>query len=266
MAGYIFDLDGTIYLGDKLINGALETYDYLISNGHKVVFVTNKPIASQEDYHRKLTKFGLDVKVNQIVNSSYATAIYLTKYATATDQVYVVGEQPLIEELNQAKIPMTNNPLDADYVVVSWDRQFTYDKLNNMYQAWKNGAKFVATNPDRTCPVDGGEVPDCGSIMGAFTAATGNEITEIGGKPSRLMADLVLEEVVLPPARDPVGGQPSLTDEAADHLDVERQDRRNVGGFEDFLVGMVLGERLLAAGRHEHSSRRAAASVNARYR
>lgn len=202
MAGYIFDLDGTIYLGDKLIDGALETYNYLISNGHKVVFVTNKPIASQEDYHAKLTKFGFDVTVNQIVNSSYATAIYLTKYATPTDQVYVVGEQPLIDELNQANISMTNNPLDADYIVVSWDRQFTYVKLNDMYQAWKNGAKFVATNPDKTCPVDGGEVPDCGSIMGAFTAATGQEITEIGGKPSRLMADLVLEEVLQMPANE----------------------------------------------------------------
>ena len=86
MAGYIFDLDGTIYLGDKLIDGALETYDYLISNGHKVVFVTNKPIASQEDYHRKLTKFGFDVTVNQIVNSSYATAIF---FQTAAGKLYI---------------------------------------------------------------------------------------------------------------------------------------------------------------------------------
>ena len=202
MAGYIFDLDGTIYLGDKLIYGALETYNYLISKRHKVVFVTNKPIASQEDYHQKLTKFGFDVTVNQIINSSYATAIYLTKYAEREDKVYVVGEQPLIDELNQAEIGMTDNPLDANYVVVSWDRQFTYDKLNNMYQAWKNGSKIVATNPDRTCPVDGGEVPDCGSIMAAFTAASGHDITEIGGKPSRLMADLVLEEVLQMPANE----------------------------------------------------------------
>jgi arabinose operon protein AraL len=167
-----------------------------------VVFVTNKPIASQEEYHHKLTKFGFDVTVNQIINSSYATAIFLTKYAKPADQVFVVGEQPLIDELNQANIQMTDNPLEAEYVVVSWDRQFTYEKLNNMYQAWKNGAKFVATNPDRTCPVDGGEVPDCGSIMGAFTAASGHEITEIGGKPSRLMADLVLDEVLKMDAND----------------------------------------------------------------
>ena len=66
MAGYIFDLDGTIYLGDKIIEGALETYNYLISKNHKVVFVTHKSIASQEDYLRKLTKFGFDVTVNQI--------------------------------------------------------------------------------------------------------------------------------------------------------------------------------------------------------
>jgi arabinose operon protein AraL len=66
----------------------------------------------------------------------------------------------------------------------------------------EDGAKFVETNPDKTCPVDGGEVPDCGSIMGAFTAATRQEITEIGGKPSRLMADLVLEEVLKIPANE----------------------------------------------------------------
>lgn len=202
MAGFMFDLDGTIYRGNEMIPGALDTYNWLIEQGHQVVFVTNKPIQSQEEYHAKLSKMGFQLEVNQVVNSSYATAIYLKKYTEPHEKMFVIGEQPLLDELHQAELTVTDDWKDANVIVVSWDRQFSYEKLNQMYQAWKNGARFVATNPDVLCPVDGGEVPDCGTIMAAIEAATKEPITEIGGKPSKLMADLVLNELLQLPASE----------------------------------------------------------------
>lgn len=200
MAGFLFDLDGTIYRGNEMIEGALDTYNWLIEKGHSVVFVTNKPIQSQEEYHAKLTKMGFRLEVNQVVNSCYATAIYLQRSGNEGDRHYVIGEQPLKDELSQAGLVMTEDWREAQTVVLSWDRQFTYDKLNRLYQAWNNGARIVATNPDVTCPVDGGEVPDCGTLIAAIEAATKEPITEIGGKPSKLMADLVLSELLKLPA------------------------------------------------------------------
>jgi arabinose operon protein AraL len=200
MNGYIFDLDGTIYLGDKLIDGALETYEYLKEAGHKIVFVTNKPIHSRNEYVEKLRDFGFDVTLEEVVNSNYITALYLQKTLQEGEQVYMIGEHALKEELELAGIKVSDNEMDAKIVVLSWDRQFTYDKLNKAFQAWKNGAGIIATNPDRTCPVEGGEVPDCGAIIGAMEGAIGEKVELITGKPSEMMASLVVDTILKLPA------------------------------------------------------------------
>ncbi|MET1012892.1 MAG: HAD-IIA family hydrolase [Paenisporosarcina sp.] len=199
--GFIFDLDGTIYLGEKLINGALETYQFLVNAGHKVVFVTNKPISSRQEYTEKLNHFGFDISIEQVINSNYVTALYLQNTLQAGEGVYMIGETALKEELELAGIRVTENEMEAKSVVISWDRQFTYDKLNKAFQAWKNGAEVIATNPDRTCPIEGGEIPDCGAIIGAVEGATGEKVDLIAGKPSELMADLVVNHLLqLPPS------------------------------------------------------------------
>ncbi|MBM7600091.1 arabinose operon protein AraL [Virgibacillus halotolerans] len=195
--GYIFDLDGTVYLGDQLISGAVETIKHLRDNGDKVVFLTNKPISTRNDYMIKLKKLGIDVKVNEIINSNYITAKYLKERLTKDDAVFVVGEDPLFEELSNENIRTTTDPDQANFVVLSWDRQFTYEKLNIAYQAWfKNKATIVATNPDRTCPVYGGQVPDCGAIIGAVEGATGQPIDYVIGKPSDFTAQFIVHEVL----------------------------------------------------------------------
>ena len=195
--GFIFDLDGTVYLGNRLIEGAVETIKYLRNNGDKLVFLTNKPIASRQDYLVKLKKLGIDAKLHEIINSSYITAKYLRKHTTSKDSVYVIGEEPLVKELNRENIRMTDDPILANLVLLRWDRSFTYEKLNNAYQAWfKNEATILATNPDRTCPVYGGQVPDCGAIIGAFEGATGQPIDYVIGKPSNFTAQFVVDEVL----------------------------------------------------------------------
>ena len=197
MKGYIFDLDGTVYLDDKLIEGAKEAIAELQNRGDQVVFLTNKSIATRMQYVEKLRNLGISVQLNQVINSNYITAKYLQGKLNEQEAVLVIGEQPLIDELTEMGIRITEDEKEACYVVVGWDRNFTSEKINKAYQAWLNKAKIIATNPDRTCPVKGGEIPDCGAMIGALEGATGQPIDSITGKPSRLMAEFVVTDVLM---------------------------------------------------------------------
>ncbi|QTD40836.1 HAD-IIA family hydrolase [Sporosarcina sp. Te-1] len=194
--GFIFDLDGTIYLDDDTIPGVPEAIQALKKRGDKVVFLTNKSIARRTDYVTKLNKMGIQVELDEVINSNYITAHYLKNTMTPGDAAYVIGEQPLFDELQEAGIQLASEAADASHVILGWDRQFTYEKLNDAFQAWRNGAEILATNPDRTCPVQGGEIPDCGAMIGALEGATGEPVTQITGKPSALMSSYVLEHVL----------------------------------------------------------------------
>lgn len=184
-SGYIFDLDGTIYLGDQAIDGAVETIEHLLSLDKKVLFLTNKTIDSRENYVKKLNGFGLKVGIEHLLNPALVTIHYLKEHYPGA-KVYVIGEQILKEELLANGIAFSTSPEDTDVVVVSWDRDFHYDHLDFAYQAIKRGAAVIATHPDRTCPMPGGDVPDCGAMIGSIEGATGRKIDIIMGKPSEL--------------------------------------------------------------------------------
>ncbi|MEK5389843.1 HAD-IIA family hydrolase [Margalitia sp. FSL K6-0131] len=195
--GFIFDLDGTVYLDNHIIEGSIETIRYLRENGHKVVFFTNKSISTRQDYVKKLNDLGIEATIDDIVNSNFITAKYLKQHMISSDAAYVIGEKALLEELKEEGIRITMDSNEATYIVLGWDRAFTYEKLNNAYQAWvKNNAVIVATNPDRTCPVAGGQLPDCASMIGALEGATGVAIDLIMGKPSKLAAEMVVNEIL----------------------------------------------------------------------
>jgi phosphoglycolate/pyridoxal phosphate phosphatase family enzyme len=184
--GFIFDLDGTVYLSDKLIPGADKVIGLLREKGKKVVFLSNKPIQTREDYASKLTRLGISTRPEEVINSSLVMTNYLKKIAPNA-KIFVVGEVPFIEELRGAGFTITDEPKEVEYVVVAFDRTFDYRKLNISYQAIKLGAHFVATNPDRTCPVEGGEIPDCAGMIAAIEAVTQKKVEVIVGKPSPLM-------------------------------------------------------------------------------
>lgn len=194
--GFIFDLDGTVYLDNHLIDGAKEAIDSLKKRGDKVVFLTNKSIETTDSYIEKLTRLGIEVDRHEVVNSNFLTARYLAAEVEKDDQVMVIGEKPLVEELEKVGITITDSEKEANYVVIGWDREFTYDKLNQAFQAWRNGATILATNPDRTCPVPGGEIPDCGALIGAIEGATGEKVELILGKPSPLAAQFIVEDIL----------------------------------------------------------------------
>lgn len=189
-------MDGTIYLNDYVIEGAVETLKQLRDRGDKVVFLTNKSIEGTSTYVSKLNNMGIEANQNEVINSNYLAGLYLRKELKAGEKVMVIGEEPLINKMLKMGIELTDKSNLAKYVLIGWDRKFTYDKLNDAFQAWKNGAKIVATNPDRTCPVKGGQIPDCGAMIGAFEGATGEVITQILGKPSRLAADFIVKDIL----------------------------------------------------------------------
>jgi NagD protein len=190
--GFIFDLDGTVYLSDKLIPGADVVIRLLRENRRKIVFLSNKPIQTREDYASKLTRLGIPTQPDEVINSTLVMTHYLKKNAPQA-KLFVVGEVPFVEELGRAGFTITDEPKEIEYVVVALDRTFDYQKLNIAFQAIKLGAHFVATNPDRTCPVEGGEIPDCAGMIAAIEAVTMKKVEVIVGKPSLLIIQTALE-------------------------------------------------------------------------
>ena len=197
--GFIFDLDGTIYLGDFLIPGADRVVRLLREKEKKVAFLSNKPLETREDYASKLTRLGIPAEPDEVINSTFVMTHYLKKNAPQA-RLFVVGETPFIEELKRTGFTIAEEPKEIDYVVVAFDRTFDYRKLNIAFQAIKKfGAHFVATNPDRTCPVEGGEIPDCAGMIAAIEAVTEKKVEAIVGKPSPIMIQTVLDVLRLRP-------------------------------------------------------------------
>lgn len=193
MRGFIFDLDGTVYLGGRLIDGAVETIERIRNRGDRVVFLTNKPIATRQSYAEKLSGMGIKTSVDDVLNSSLIVARYLQRIIKPNESVFVIGERPIYEELWEHDIKTKEHIDGVSYVVLSWDREFTYDKLNLVYQAAIQGSTIIASNPDVTCPMDDGQIPDTGSFIAALEAATGKPIDIIAGKPSLFAAQSVAD-------------------------------------------------------------------------
>ena len=194
--GYIFDLDGTIYRGERALPGATETIAGLRAAGRRIVFLSNKPIDTRETYARKLRRLGIPARTEDVINSSFVLARYLAARSPHA-RLFVIGEPPLLAELRRAGFLITPNGRRADWVVIAFDRTFDYAKLSGALQAVRRGARLIATNPDRTCPVEGDEIPDCAAMIGAVEGATGKRVEVIVGKPSRITLKACLAQMGL---------------------------------------------------------------------
>lgn len=198
---YLFDLDGTVYLGDEILPGALETINSLSSGGAHIRYVTNNPTNTPENYARKLRGLGVTADVEQVVTSITATIAWLTSNAPESF-VFPIGEQPLVDALETAGIPVSEDPAEIDIVLASFDRTFDYRKLQIGFDAlWFHGrAELMATNPDMYCPYPGGwGEPDAGAIIAALEASTGVRTSRVFGKPSPLLAQMALGTIPHPP-------------------------------------------------------------------
>jgi phosphoglycolate/pyridoxal phosphate phosphatase family enzyme len=184
--GWLFDLDGTVYLGEALIPGADEVIAALRADGRPVAFLSNKPLSTRRDYADKLTRLGIPAAAEQVVNSSLVLARHLQELDPGAP-VFVIGEPPLIGELRDHGFEVRTDA-EVRWVVIAFDRTFDYAKLNTALQAVRRrDARLIATNPDRTCPVEGGEIPDCAGMMAAVEAVTSKSVEVVVGKPSPII-------------------------------------------------------------------------------
>jgi HAD superfamily hydrolase (TIGR01450 family) len=194
---YIFDLDGTVYLGDTLLPTAAETILALKAASRRTVFLSNNPTHTREEYAAKLRRLGLPVAPDDVINSSVVMVDFLRQRMPGA-RLAVLGEEPLERELLAAGFSLTDKPREAQAVIASFDRTFTYRKLQLAFDAIRAGARFFATNPDRYCPVPGGGEPDCAAIIAAVEACTGVHVEAVVGKPSQYMIDAILNALQLP--------------------------------------------------------------------
>jgi NagD protein len=189
---YIFDLDGTIYLGDALLPTAAETINHLRALGRRTVFLSNNPTRSPAAYAAKLTQLGLPTQAADILTSAMVLVHFL-RHHLPNARLFVVGEAALCQELRQAGFTLTDQAAQVDAVIASFDRTFDYHKLQVAFDAIRAGARFFATNADRFCPVPGGGQPDAAAIIAAIEACTNTTVEAVVGKPSLTMAEAVLD-------------------------------------------------------------------------
>lgn len=209
--GYVFDLDGTLYLGDALLAGAAETVAELRDNGARIAFLTNKPLELPAAYAEKLSRLGIPAIKDDVISSTDALVLYLRARARGA-RLFLVSELLVSNLLLEAGFVLTDDPASTDVVVVSFDRTFDYRKLRVAYLAARMGARIVATNPDPYCPTPDGGLPDCGAILAAIETASGARAEAVVGKPSRHMASAVLERLGLRPDECVLVGDRLTTD------------------------------------------------------
>ncbi len=188
--GWLFDLDGTVYLGERLIPGADTAIAALRAAGRRVAFLSNKPLQTRAEYAAKLTSLGVPAAPDDVINSSLVLARYLRDRDPGAP-VFVIGEPPMREEMRAHGFEVRSDER-VRWVVIAFDRTFDYAKLNVALQAVKQGARLIATNPDRTCPVEGGEIPDCAGMIAAVEAVTDRKVEVIVGKPSPIILEVAL--------------------------------------------------------------------------
>ncbi len=188
----ISDMDGVIYRGSQLVEGAQDFVKRLIETNTKFLFLTNNSEQTPIDLRKKLESKGIHgVKEENFITSAMATAIFLhDQHPGGT--AYVIGGGGLISELYNAGFSLSES--NPDYVVVGKTSSFNFEVMKKAVNLINKGAKFIGTNPDMTDPIEGGIEPACGSILAAIEAATGKK-PYIVGKPNSLMMTIATRKL-----------------------------------------------------------------------
>ena len=189
---FLFDMDGTLYLGNRLYDFTIELLDTIKSTGRRYLFMTNNSSKSVADYIIKLEKLGITATREDFITSSQATAYYL-KENFPYHRLYVCGTKSLKKELETEGFTVTENLDEVDCVVMGFDTELTFQKLEDVSRLLltRDNLPYIATNPDYVCPTEFGSVPDCGSVCDMIFNATGKRPIVIG-KPSPLMPELAM--------------------------------------------------------------------------
>jgi NagD protein len=180
---FIIDMDGVIYHGNQLLQGAQEFVEWLGRNDKAYLFLTNSSERSPLELSQKLERLGILVDPEHFYTSALATASFLASQRPG-GSVYVIGEPGLIQALYDAGFTMNN--VNPDYVVVGEGRGYSLEALERAVRLIMGGARLIGTNPDLTGPIEGGLTPACGSLVAPIELATGVKAYFIG-KPNPLI-------------------------------------------------------------------------------
>jgi len=208
---FIFDLDGTLYLDGVLFHRTLELLEYINNSNGKYVFLTNNSSRSSKDYITKIQKLGITCDMSNVATSTQATIQYLQSNHSKKI-FYVVGTKSMISEIKEAGILVaTEYQSEIDGVLLGYDTELEYKKLEIASQLITEGKTYIATHPDLVCPVSYGFAPDCGAFAKMLEYAT-KRVPVVIGKPKRLIIDMILDKTKFLPQETIVVGDRLYTD------------------------------------------------------
>lgn len=192
---FLLDMDGTLYLGNRLYDFTLELLDTLKATGRRYLFMTNNSSKSVEDYLKKLKTMGIHATRDDFMSSSQATAAYLHAHHEGKT-LYVCGTESLKNELRKEGFSVTTDISQVECIVMGFDTELTFQKLHDISYLLLTQPElpYIATNGDYVCPTEFGSVPDCGSVCDMLYNATGKRPIVIG-KPSPRMPLLAMEKL-----------------------------------------------------------------------
>jgi NagD protein len=180
---FFVDMDGVINKGNHLIPGALEFVEKLKTGNYKFLFITNNSYYTPEELRDRLSALGINVGAEHFYTSAMATASFL-RYQRKSFSAYVIGGKGLKKELEAVGVTLTNKK--PDYVIVGETEEYDYEKIIEATFLIREGAKFIATNPDITGPTPRGPVPACGALVAPIEKVTGVKAYFLG-KPNPAM-------------------------------------------------------------------------------
>lgn len=190
-SGFICDMDGVIYHGNKILDGVKEFVSWLKSENKKFVFLTNSSERTIKDLQGKLSRMGLDVGPEHFYTSALATASFLQSQKT-NGSAYIIGEAGLINAIYD--VGYSSNNIDPDYVVMGEARSYSYEAIEKAVNLVANGARLIGTNPDLSGPIENGIAPATKALIAPIELATGKQAYFVG-KPNPLMMRIALKKL-----------------------------------------------------------------------
>ena len=190
-SGFIIDMDGVIYHGNKLLPGVNEFLSWLESSGKKYLFLTNASERTPRELHEKLKRLGINVGDDHFYTSALATATFLSSQKP-NGSAYIIGDAGLIHALYS--VGYTSNNINPDYVVVGDTHGYNFEKIETAVNLVLKGARLVGTNPDVSGPVENGITPSTKALIAPIEIATGKKAYFVG-KPNPLMMRIALRKL-----------------------------------------------------------------------
>ena len=192
---FLLDMDGTFYLGEQLLDGALQFIETLHKQGLEYLFLTNNSSKDSQQYVEKITRLGLPISREKILTSGEATVMHIQSQKPAA-RVYVVGTPALENEFTAHGFTLA--PDKPDFAVLGFDTTLTYEKMWTLCDLVRAGVPYIATHPDYNCPTETGYMPDIGAMIAFVRASTGREPDLIVGKPNKLFVEKAAERAGIP--------------------------------------------------------------------